>query len=126
MRFLIVDESAQARRELAAMLNARWPEARCEEWDPRAQGDPREQLARGGYAAVLLDSEPGGADGIAWVAAIRRNPDAPPVVLLTARGGEYLAVKAISPGRFHAKDTLDAERLVRSVEEALTEQEANA
>ncbi len=126
MRFLIVDESAQARRELAAMLNARWPEARCEEWDPRAQGDPREQLARGGYAAVLLDSEPGGADGIAWVAAIRRNPDAPPVVLLTARGGEYLAVKAMKAGAadFMRKDTLDAERLVRSVEEALTEQEA--
>ena len=126
MRFLIIDESPESREALATMLAGRWPQAHCEAWDPRTQGDPRGQLAAGGYSAVLLDSEPAGADGIAWVASIRQHPDAPPVVLLTARGGEYLAVKAMKAGAadFLRKDNLDAERLVRSIEEALTEQEA--
>ena len=56
MRFLIIDESSEFRRELADMLRAGWPGAQVDDWDPRRQGSPAEVLARESYSAVLLDS----------------------------------------------------------------------
>ena len=79
MRFLIVDESGPFRAELALMLRERWPEAETEEWDPRFQGNPCNTLGREKYSAVLLDSQPAGADGIGWVAEISKDAFAPPV-----------------------------------------------
>lgn len=127
MRFLIVDDSREFRSALAGMLRARWPEAEIEEWDPRQRGNPRASLERGRYSAVLLDTEPAGEDGLAWSTDIRRDPEAPPVVLLTGADGEGLAVKAMKAGAadFLRKDGLDAERLARSIEDALREQEAH-
>ncbi len=126
MRFLIVDDSVEFRGALARMLRARWPAAETEEWDPRARGNPSRAVASGRYSAVLLDSEPAGADGMGWVADIRREPEAPPVVLLTDSGGENEAVKAMRSGAsdFLRKSGLTPERLARSVEEALREHDA--
>ena len=126
MRFLIVDESGPFRAELALMLRERWPQAETDEWDPRARGNPLADLARDRYAAVLLDSQPAGEDGIAWVAQVRKDPYAPPVVLITERGGEGLAVKAMKAGAadFLRRDGLTPEQLLRSVDEALREHEA--
>jgi eukaryotic-like serine/threonine-protein kinase len=126
MKFLIVDESREYRSTLAGMLRERWPEAQNEEWDPRERGNPHAALARERYDAVLLDTEPAGEDGLAWVADIRRAPDAPPVVLLTGAGGDSLAVKAMKAGAadFLRKADLASERLARSLEDALREQEA--
>src|SRR5687767_8035393 len=82
MRFLIVDESGSFRAELALMLRERWPDAATDEWDPRTQGSPLTAINGGRrgarYAAVLLDSQPAGEDGIAWVAEISKDPQAPP------------------------------------------------
>ena len=126
MRFLVVDESGPFRTALAGMLRWRWPDAQSEEWDPRTQGNPAPALALGGYAAVLLDTEPAGEDGLVWVAQIRKDPKAPPVVLFTEHGGEYLAVKAMKSGAadFLRKTGLTGEQLVRSLEEALREHAA--
>ncbi len=127
MRFLIVDESREFRGAVAGMLRARWPVAEIDEWDPRARGNPRAALEHGRYSAVLLDTEPAGEDGLAWVTDIGRDPGAPPVVLLTGAGGDGLAVKAMKAGAadFLRKDGLDAERLARSIEDSLREQEAH-
>lgn len=126
MRFLIVDESSAFRAAAAAMLRAQWPDAGTDEWDPGRQGDPFDAAAGGRYAAVLLEIESGDGDGIAWLARLRRERPDPPVILTTARGGEYLAVKAMKAGAadFLCKDGLTGEQLVQSVEEALREQEA--
>lgn len=130
MRFLIVDESGIFRAELALMLRERWADAETEEWDPRAQGNPFDSpLATGWrdrYTAVLLDSRPAGEDGIAWVAQARKDPYAPPIILITAAGGESLAVKAMKAGAadFLLKEGLEPEQLVRSVEDAVREHEA--
>ena len=126
MRFLIIDESGVFRAELALMLRERWPDAETQEWDPRAQGNPIAAIAREPYAAVLLASAPGAEDAIAWVAQIRRDHNAPPVVLITEHGGEHLAVKAMKAGAadFLPKAGLTAEQLVLSVQEALREHEA--
>ena len=126
MRFLIVDESGIFRAELALMLRERWADAETEEWDPRAQGNPFDSLVRDRYAAVLLDSQPAGEDGIAWVARAKKDPHAPPIILAAAAGGESLAVKAMKAGAadFLRKEGLEPEQLVRSVEDAVREHEA--
>lgn len=126
MRFLIVDESSDFRAAVSGMLRAQWPDAGTDEWDPRRQGSPLAAVASGRYAVVMLDTEPDGEDGIAWVGQIRKDSRAPPVILITANGGEYLAVRAMKAGAadFLRKDVLNGEQIVRSVEEALREQEA--
>lgn len=126
MRFLIVDESGPFRTALEGMLRWRWPEAEVEQWDPRTKGNPASAKGTARYSAVLLDSEPAGEDGIAWVTGMRKDPHAAPVVLFTEHGGEYLAVKAMKAGAadFLRKDGLTGEQLVRSVEDALREHEA--
>src|SRR4029079_6521430 len=87
---------------------------------------PLAEIARGGYAAVLLDAEPAGQDGLAWVAQGSKDPDAPPVILVTERGGEHLAGQAMKAGAadFLPKTGLTPEQLIVSVQEALREHEA--
>jgi FixJ family two-component response regulator/predicted Ser/Thr protein kinase len=126
MRFLIVDESSEQRGALAALLQKRWPGATVDAWDPGQRGNPGAEIARERYDAVLLDSRPGGDDGIGWVADIRRLANAPPLILLTEQGGEALAVKAMKAGAadFLRKSTVTAEQLARSIEDAMREREA--
>ena len=126
MRFLIVDESSEFRRMLAGMLRARWPEAQTDEWDPGQRGNPAEILAREPYNLVLLDSHPAGRDGIQWVAEMRKDLQAPPVVLLADHGDTHVAIQAMKAGAadFLRKTDLTQQRLTRAVEDALREQEA--
>jgi FixJ family two-component response regulator/predicted Ser/Thr protein kinase len=122
MRFIIVDDSSETRRTLADMLRARWPSAQAEEWDPREKGMPRDEDC----SAVLLDTHPAGEDGFGWLAELRKGADAPPVVLMTERGTEKLAVQAIKAGAsdFLPKNALTPEQLARSVEDAVRDREA--
>ncbi|MGH8766153.1 MAG: protein kinase domain-containing protein, partial [Burkholderiales bacterium] len=125
MRFLIVDESSEFRGTLAGMLHARWPDAVLQEWNPRERGHLRAALALSSYNAVLLDCHPVGEDGIRWVAEIRKDLQAPPVILIADHGDTHVAIQAMKAGAadFLRKTGLTAERLARSVEEALREHE---
>ena len=126
MRFLLVDESREFRTAVAGMLRARWPAAQIEAWEPREQGHPREALKRHEYAAALLYVEPDARASLGWMADMLREPMAPPVVLLTDRGGENLAVEGMKAGAadFLRKPDLTGERLVRAIEDAVREHEA--
>ena len=126
MRFLIVDHSSEFRGALAGMLRARWPAAETTDWDPRQRGDPGSSLASGNYSAVLLESHPAGEDGIAWVERIRRDPQAPPVVLIADQGDTHIAIQALKAGTadFLRRSGLTPERLARSLEDALREHQA--
>ena len=90
MRFLIIDESREAREALAAMLRAHWREATVEPWNPVALGNPLAALTTKRYAAVLIDPRTAHGEGYGWAEAIRRQPDAPPVVLVSEAAGEPL------------------------------------
>ncbi|MEW6687994.1 MAG: protein kinase [Pseudomonadota bacterium] len=126
MRFLIVDHSSESRSTLAGMLRARWPEAQTDDWDPRQRGDLGNALAGGRYSAVLLEAHPAGEDGVGWVARIRSDPQAPPVVLIADQGDTHTAIQALKAGAadFLRRSALTPERLARSLEDALREQEA--
>jgi len=126
MRFLLVDESREFRDALARMLRTRWPTAEVREWDPRTRGHVRLALADGRTTAVLLDTRPAGEDGYAWVTEIRRDPQAPLVLLLSTEGGDALALKAASAGAsgLLRKGTLTAGQLVRALEDALRAESA--
>ena len=126
MRFLIVNESSEFRLALAGMLRLRWPDAQTDDWDPRQRGDPAEALAGARYDAVLLDSQPAGEDGIHWVAQIRQDPEAPPVVLIADQGDTHIAIQAMKAGAadFLRKTGLTPARLARTLEYALREQDA--
>ena len=126
MRFLIVDESRELRGAVAGMLRARWPDAAIEEWNPRERGSPEAALRQASYAAVLMYVEPTASDGLAWMAGMLRDPAAPPVILLTESGGENLALQGLKAGAadFLRKPDLTGERLVRSIEDAVREQDA--
>jgi len=125
MRFLIVDESSEFRRMLATMLRTRWPAAQVDESDPRKSGNPAATLAKAGCDAVLLDARPAGADGLAWLAEIRKDPNAPPVVLIAEQGDTNVAIRALKAGAadFLRKASLTPQRLARAVEDAMREHE---
>jgi tRNA A-37 threonylcarbamoyl transferase component Bud32/FixJ family two-component response regulator len=126
MQFLIVDPPRDLRGTVAGMLRARWPAAEIEEWNPRERGSPEVALKQASYTAVLMYVEPTASDGLAWTAGMLRDPAAPPVILLTESGGEGLALQGLKAGAadFLRKPDLTGERLVRSIEDAVREQEA--
>jgi FixJ family two-component response regulator/tRNA A-37 threonylcarbamoyl transferase component Bud32 len=126
MRFLIVDESSEFRSVLAGMLRAHWPQARIDEWDPRQHGSPAQTVARERYDLVLLDAQPAGEDGIEWVAGMRKDPLAPPVILLSDHGDTDVAIRAMKAGAadFLRKTGIAQQRVIRALEAALREQEA--
>ncbi|MGH8706981.1 MAG: protein kinase domain-containing protein [Burkholderiales bacterium] len=126
MRFLVVDPSRDLRSAVAGMLRARWPSADIEEWNPRERGSPEAALKQASYAAVLMVVEPTASESLAWMPGMLRDPAAPPVILLTESGGENLALQGLKAGAadFLRKPDLTGERLVRSIEDAVREQEA--
>jgi eukaryotic-like serine/threonine-protein kinase len=126
MRFLIVDQSRDFRGAVSGMLRARWPAATIEEWDPARRGHPQAALRQGPFATILLYVEPDDGTGLDWLADMLREPEAPPVVLLTETGGENLAVQGMKAGAadFLRKPDLTGERLVRAIEDAVREHEA--
>ena len=125
MRFLSVDESREFRSALAGMLRARWPEALVDEWDPRVRGRPPAP-PRARYTAVLLDVDPADSGCLNWMADMLREPDVAPVLLLADASAESLAIMGLKAGAadFVRKAGLRGEALVRSIEDAVRENEA--
>ena len=125
MRFLLVDDSSEFRRTLSDMLYARWPDAQVEQWSPATLGSPASTLAREAYSAVLMDASPAGADGIAWLREIRRQPGAPPVLLVADQGDTHAAIQAMKAGAadYLRRSWLTPARLARALEDAMREHE---
>ncbi|MBC7804350.1 MAG: protein kinase [Candidatus Parcubacteria bacterium] len=125
MRFLIVDESRDFRRQLAEMLRAQWPDALADEWDPRRRGNPAASLAAEDYDLVLLEQHPAGQEAIQWVAQIRKDRRSPPVILVADQGDTHVAIEAMRAGAadFLRKTGLTQQRLARAIEDALREHE---
>lgn len=128
MRFLIIDASREHRQMLAALLHARWPTARTDEWDPREQGNPRSALAREHYDAILLEwqREPGGS--LESPADLSRETGNLPIVLI-AGPGDYDRAQETSdlPAlRVLRRSELTFARLLRELEPMLRARRSEA
>jgi len=125
LRFLIVSDSPAECAALARLLAARWPQAATEHWVPsERRGLPDGRLAR--WSAILLDAGTVREQALAWVSRLRDTADPPPVLLLTAPGGEIGAEQASRAGAADVldKSTLGQGQLARAIEDALAEREA--
>jgi two-component system, NtrC family, response regulator AtoC len=95
-RVLIVDDDDSLRESLALVLGA-------EGWDVGVAANADEALARLDDAApdlVLCDLRMPGRDGLALLPELaRRRPEAP-VILMSAHGGEDLALEAMRRGAY--------------------------
>lgn len=123
MRVLIIQSDAAAGpRPVEPLLRERWPDAVAERWDP-ARGLPSAALAPGRFDAVLLDAHPAGEDGLRWVERIRKDMQAPPVLLLAEHADTHAAIVALKAGAadFLGLATLSAARLGAALEDAVRE-----
>ena len=127
MHFLIVDESPELRTTLGIMLCTRWPDADIDLFDPSERDALRDALAKGGVSALLLQAPFPGEDLVSLIRSICKNPKAPPVLLLTEKGNEELAVRAMKAGAadFLPRHGLTGPLLGRLVEDALQEHDVH-
>jgi len=123
MRFLVADPAPALRARLAALLLERFAGARVDDWDTAARGDPVAQAAAERYDAVLLGAHPGDNGSLGWIARIRKNVQAPPVLLVADHGDTHAAIVAMKAGAadFLRDSGLTRERLGAAVEDAIRE-----
>ena len=124
---LLVDDAEEFRQLAAQFLAIEWPDVAVDEWDPHARGEIPESHSLAGYDALLLDYQLGVADGLDWLAALRKRADCPPVVFLTGAGNENVASTAMKQGAFDylPKRDLSRARLVDAVRAAAAERAAH-
>src|SRR5262249_44099969 len=83
--------------------------------------DAIEQLRRFRPACVLLDLNLPDVEGLELLRAIVQEPDACPVIVMTAYGNEEIAVEAMKAGAadYLVKGTISQENLGRVIENAI-------
>ncbi|RTL43266.1 MAG: response regulator transcription factor [Burkholderiales bacterium] len=94
LRALVVDDDAEIRTSLAAYLAGFG-------WQVSAAGDGqamRQMLPLATFDAIVLDLMLPGEDGLALLRWLQTLPDAPPVLMLTARGDTMSRVVGLELG----------------------------
>jgi len=120
LKVLVVEDDKDYRTLLHHHITAKWPKAQITEFDP-VTAPPLDLQHAATFDVVLLDYLLGKENGLDYLRRFRRNPDFPPVIMLTAEGNERLAVSAIKLGAadYIPKKSVTHTALVRSIEEAL-------
>jgi DNA-binding NtrC family response regulator len=119
-RVLVVDDDRSIRRTLEKFLLG-------EGYDVAVAADGREAIAAAaGADLVLLDLGLPGLDGFEVLAAIRAEPQPPPVVVITARDDMQSTVRAVQMGAYeYLVKPLDIDRIRLVVRRALESREAS-
>ena len=118
-RVLVVDDDRSIRRSLEKYLLGEGHEV-------VTAGDGREAIAAAaGVDVILLDLGLPGVDGFAVLAAVRAEPQPPPVVVITARDDMQSTVRAVQMGAYeYLVKPLDIDRLRLVVRRALESRES--
>jgi serine/threonine protein kinase len=128
VKFLIIDDSGSLRSLLKKRLLQRWPEAEITGYDPRREGRPGGAFPWGDFDIVFLDYDLGVAQetGIDWLPEMKRSTDAPSVIMVTGRGSESVAVRAIRQGAddYLIKYDVVTDKLYETVAEILSLRQA--
>jgi len=124
MRIVIVDDSreftALTRRAIAKGI----PDVEVTEYDPEQRGAPGPEFDWSMYDALILAHHLGLPEtGLDWLQRYRQIAGFPPAILMTARGDEYVAAKAIKLGAADIirKADVTTERLTAMIREAVAE-----
>lgn len=100
MKILLVDDNADHRELMGAALLEASPDTIIEE---AASGATALQLLEAGldsYDLILLDYSLPGNDGLEILHQINKNESPPPVVVVTGRGDEEIAVQVMKAGAY--------------------------
>ncbi len=96
LQILVVDDAAADRRAVRQALHARHSDAKIQEAASCAEA--AHAVAARSFDCVFLDYHLPDGDGLGCLAEMREAGAAAPVILLTGRGDEPLAVEAIRAG----------------------------
>jgi DNA-binding NtrC family response regulator len=119
-RILVVDDDRSIRRSLEKFLAGEGYEVIT-----AADGDAA-LAAVAGADAVLLDLGLPGKDGFAVLEELHREPQAPPIVVVTARDDMHSTVRAVQLGAYeYLVKPIDVDRLRLVVRRALESREAS-
>jgi len=91
---LIVDDEAAARYAASRVF------AGHEVLEAASVAEARQRLAQAPVDVILLDYDLPGENGLVLLKELTQDPAAPAVILLTAFGGERLAVEAMKSGAY--------------------------
>jgi len=121
IKVLIIDDYEDFRKLLSHHITAQWPDAVVVEHDPITQGKLPNHFTGSGYDVVLLDHILGDENGLEWLRHFKQRPGFPPVIFMTARGDELLAVKAIKSGAedYIPKHKIDHEFIINAIKNAV-------
>lgn len=84
-------------------------------------GDGLQKLSSNVYDLALLDYRLPDDDGLDFLASVKGDPDVPPIIMLTARGDERVAVQAMRLGAYDyfPKSYITSEILGQAIHQAL-------
>lgn len=115
-RVLVVDDDPGLRYTLVEILEAEGLEVTSVDSGEAALL----ALRSGAYSLVITDLRMPGLDGMGLLAALRREPRPPRVVMITAHGSERTAVEAMKAGAWdYLRKPFEVEELLRVVERAV-------
>jgi two-component system response regulator AtoC len=114
MRVLLVDDEPSVRAALKELVQGRG-------WEPLVAGSGEEALTLVDRAdAVVTDFSMPEMDGLELLRRVRERDASLPVILLTARGSERLAVRAIRAGAYeYVTKPFDVDEMIVALERAL-------
>ncbi len=117
-RVLLVDDEPTVRAALRELVESRG-------WEPLVARSGAEALELVDRAdAVVTDFSMPEMDGLELLRAVRERDDSLPVILLTARGSERLAVKAIRSGAYeYVPKPFDVDEMLLAIGRALEARE---
>ncbi len=117
-RVLLVDDEPTVRAALRELVESRG-------WEPLVARSGAEALELVDRAdAVVTDVSMPEMDGLELLRAVRERDDSLPVILLTARGSERLAVKAIRSGAYeYVPKPFDVDEMLLAIGRALEARE---
>lgn len=119
---LIIDDDESSRQLIARHINQTLPGVKVEEYDPAMNGPPPSTFDWTGCDLIILDyllSEE--QNGLELLNLWKKQDNFPPVIMLTGKGSEEIAVRAMKTGvqDYMRKQDIAAPRLKQSIIDAV-------